>query len=179
MDQDDTRHEDGPRSRPHCARWGPSSPPKMGQRPQFTAHIDSAQMAGRIKMSLGKEVGLCPGDIVLDGDPVPPPLNGHRGGRAGSPSKTKSHGPRPTAISSGILVHPAVWPQRTLAENWEAEPPIFGPCLLWTNGWMDQDATWFGGKPLLRRRCVRRDCSSPLKKGVHRPVFGPCVLKDK
>jgi len=19
---------------------------------------------------------------------------------------------------------------------------IFGPCLLWRNGWMDQDATW-------------------------------------
>ena len=23
-----------------------------------------------------------------------------------------------------------------------AQPPIFGPCLLWPNGWMDQDATW-------------------------------------
>jgi len=22
-----------------------------------------------------------------------------------------------------------------------AEPPIFGPCLLWPNGWMDEDAT--------------------------------------
>jgi len=21
-------------------------------------------------------------------------------------------------------------------------PPIFDPCLLWPNGWMDQDATW-------------------------------------
>ena len=21
-------------------------------------------------------------------------------------------------------------------------PPIFGPYLLWPNGWMDQDATW-------------------------------------
>ena len=21
-------------------------------------------------------------------------------------------------------------------------PPIFGPCPLWPNGWMDQDATW-------------------------------------
>ena len=21
--------------------------------------------------------------------------------------------------------------------------PIFGPCLLWPNGWMDQDATWY------------------------------------
>jgi len=32
---------------------------------------------------------------------------------------------------------------------------IFGPCLLWPNGWMDQDATWYGGKPRPRRRRVR------------------------
>jgi len=22
-------------------------------------------------------------------------------------------------------------------------PPIFVPCLLWPNGWMNQDATWY------------------------------------
>ena len=25
-----------------------------------------------------------------------------------------------------------------------APPPIFGPCLLWPNGWMDEDPTWYG-----------------------------------
>ena len=25
-----------------------------------------------------------------------------------------------------------------------AEPPIFGQYLLWPNGWIDQDATWYG-----------------------------------
>jgi len=30
-------------------------------------------------------------------------------------------------------------------------PPIFGPYLLWTNGWMDQDATWYGGRLRPRR----------------------------
>jgi len=29
-------------------------------------------MAGWIKMALGMEVGLSPGDLVLDGDPAPP-----------------------------------------------------------------------------------------------------------
>jgi len=24
-----------------------------------------------------------------------------------------------------------------------AQPPIFGPCVLWPNGWKDQDATWY------------------------------------
>jgi len=23
-----------------------------------------------------------------------------------------------------------------------AHPPVFGPYLLWPNGWMDQDAKW-------------------------------------
>ena len=36
-----------------------------------------------------------------------------------------------------------------------AEPLIFGPFLLWPNGWMDQDATWYGGRPQRRRHCVR------------------------
>jgi len=39
----------------------------------------------------------------------------------------------------------------------------FGPCLLWRNGWMDQDATWYGGKPRPMRPCVRRGPSSPRK----------------
>ena len=26
-----------------------------------------------------------------------------------------------------------------------AVPQSFGPCLLWPNGWMDQDVTWYGG----------------------------------
>jgi len=31
--------------------------------------------------------------------------------------------------------------------------PIFGPCLLWSNGWIYQDATGYGGKRWPRRRC--------------------------
>jgi len=26
-------------------------------------------------------------------------------------------------------------------------PPIFSPYLLWPNGWMNQDASWYGGRP--------------------------------
>jgi len=50
-----------------------------------------------IKVTLGKEIGLGQGHIMLDG------------------TKVTQKG---------------------------AHPPIFGPCLLWTNGWMDQDVTW-------------------------------------
>jgi len=34
-------------------------------------------------------------------------------------------------------------------------PPIFGPYLLRPNGCMDQDVTWYGGRPRPRRLCVR------------------------
>ena len=48
-------------------------------------------------------VSLGPGDIMLDGDPAPPPPKGYR------------------------------------------QAPLFGPSLLWPNGWMDQDAIWYEG----------------------------------
>jgi len=41
---------------------------------------------------------------------------------------------------------------------------IFGPCLLWPNGWMDEDATWYGSKPRPRPHSVRRGPSSPAKR---------------
>jgi len=59
----------------------PAHHPQKGggaQAPQFSAHIYCCQMAAWIKMPLGTEVGLSLGDIVLDGDPAPPPLKGHR-----------------------------------------------------------------------------------------------------
>ena len=51
-------------------------------------------------MPLSMEVGLIPGDFVLDGDPTPT----QKGGGA---------------------------------------PQIFGPCLLWPNGWMDHLARMY------------------------------------
>jgi len=58
-----------------CLRWGPSSPQKggTGTAPQFLAHTYCGQTAGWIKMPFGTEVGLSPGDIMLNGNPAPPP----------------------------------------------------------------------------------------------------------
>jgi len=35
-------------------------------------------------------------------------------------------------------------------------PSIFGRCLLWPSGSMDQDTTWYGGRPRPRRLCSMR-----------------------
>jgi len=48
------------------------------------------------------------------------PFSG-RGG-TGFPSNTKSPGPRPTSIPSGILTHPVIWPQQIWAKNWRLCP---------------------------------------------------------
>jgi len=63
---------------------------------------------------------------------VPPYFGG-----AGYPSNTKSPGARPISIPSGILIHSAVWPQRTWAENWGAVPLLGGgagsaPSTMWS-----------------------------------------------
>jgi len=39
--------------------------------PHFSAHVYYGQTAGWIRIPLGKEVGLGPRDVVLDGDPSP------------------------------------------------------------------------------------------------------------
>jgi len=72
MDEDETRHRGRPRPRLQCVRWRPSSPSPTGHSPQSSAHVSCGQTAGWIKMPLGTEVGLGPGDIVLDGDPSHP-----------------------------------------------------------------------------------------------------------
>jgi len=51
--------------------------------------------------------------------------------------------------------------------------PVRSVCnvgVLWPNGWMDQDATWYGGKPR-----PRWGPSSPYGKGHSLPLFGPCL----
>jgi len=67
-------------------------------------------------------------------------------------------------------VHPASPPQK-------GRSPISGLYLLWPNGWMDQDATCYGGRPRPRRLCVRWGHRSPLQKGGRAlPKFRPMFI---
>jgi len=129
MDQESTWYGGRPWPRPHCVRWGPSSRQNgaYNPRPQFSAHVCCGQAAGWIKIPFGTEVGLSPGDIVLDGEPDP---------------------------------------------RKRAQPPIFGLCLLWPNGWMDQDATSYGGIGLCPGHSVKCGPSSPRKGAQQSPSFG-------
>ena len=59
--------------------YGDTAPlPKTGRRaPKFSAYLYCGQTAGCIKIPLGMEVDLSPGDFVLDGaQPRAPPQKG-------------------------------------------------------------------------------------------------------
>ena len=233
--------------RPHCARWGPSSPPpkreqsaqfsahfycgqtagcikmplgmevglspgdfvldgnpapsqKRGGTPQFSAHVYCGQTAGWIKMPLGTQVGLSPDDIVLDGDPAPPKKGhspqfsahaycGHMyqdttwyGGRpwprrhcvrwGPALPPLKGHSPQfsanircgqtaewtkmPLGMEVGLGPGNFVFDGDQLPRKRHSHHPIFGLCLLWPNGWMDEDATWYGSRPHPMPHCARR-----------------------
>ena len=68
-------------------------------------------------MPLDMEVGLSPGDIVLDGDPAAPPGNEH-----------------------------STPPLSRFADACKRAYVNFGSRLLWRNGCVDQDAIWYGGR---------------------------------
>ena len=120
--------------------------PKGGGAPQFLACVYCGQTGGWIKMPLGRQVGLSQSDIVLAGDPASPSPKrkqnppifgrvycGQTAGRIKMPLGVE------VGLGSGHILldgDPALRPPKVHS------PPIFGPYLLWTNGWMDQDATW-------------------------------------
>jgi len=80
MDQDGTWHGGRPQPRRLCVRWGPAPRPFPNKGaehpPQFSAHLYCGKTARCIKMPPGMEVGLSPGDFLLDGDPAPSPKRG-------------------------------------------------------------------------------------------------------
>ena len=76
IDQDSTWYGGRPRPGVTVLDGDPAPPPqKEGDAPsKFSAHVYCGQTAGWIKMVLGMEVGLSPGDlVVLDRDPAPSP----------------------------------------------------------------------------------------------------------
>ena len=84
-DQDETWHAGRPRPGHIVLDEDPAPLPQRGTAPPISAHICCSQMAAWIKMPLGMELGLGPGDFVLVGDPAPSP-NGD-----GEPPKFSAH----------------------------------------------------------------------------------------
>ena len=108
--------------------WSTASPP------QFWARVCCGKTAVWIKMRLGSDVNLDPGDILLDEDPDPP----------------KGHSPHPKFLAHVCCGQMAGWIKMLLgmevdlspghialdgdpaqpSEGAQQPPPLFGRCLL-------------------------------------------------
>jgi len=123
-----------------------------------------------------------PGHIVLDGDPAPihqrrkAPnfrpisvvakwLDGSRRHLVGGSHQSKRHCAR--------------WGPSSPPQKGDRATPIYGPCPLWPNGWMDRDGTWHVGRPQPRPHCARWGPNSPPQKRGHSPQFRPMSIVAK
>ena len=118
-------------------------------------------------MSLGMELSLGPGDFVLDGDPAPPPQKGAEHPKFSAHvycGQTAGWIKMVLGVEVGLSQGDTVLDgdQALSPEKGQHPLPIFGPFLLWPNGWIDQDSTWHGDRPLPRRLCVGWGPSRPL-----------------
>ena len=184
MDEAGTWQGRRPQPRRLCIRWGPSPFPQKGAEPhpQFSAHFYCGQTAACIKMPLRMELGLGPGDFVLDGDPAPP---------RGTAPIFGPHLLRPNGCMEQDVTWYGARPRpRRLCVRWEPSPlppkgggapsPIFGPFLLWPNSCMHQNATWYGARPRPMRLCVRWGSRCPFaKRGADPQNFQPMFIVTK
>jgi len=154
---------------------------KGNAQPPIFCHICCGQMARWNKMALGMEVGLGPSHILLYiGTQLPLPKQGDRGPNFGPFLLWPDGCMHQDATCYGVGLGPGhivldgdpTRPKRWWSSEGGAEPSIFGRCLLWPNGSMDLDVTWYRGRPRPKRHCVRWGPSSPAKR-AHPPIFGP------
>ena len=117
--------------------------------------IYCGQTVGRIKMKLGMQVGLGPGH------PVPHPPKGADCGATQFLAhiccgQMAAWIKMPLGMELGlgqgdfVLDGDSAPPLQKGAEP-PSPPKNCGPCLLWPNGWMDEDGTWHGDRPQPKR----------------------------
>jgi len=142
MDQAGTWYGDRTQPRQHCV------PVKKRGHSKYPTSwtIYCVQTAGWIKMPLGTDVGLGRGHMVLDGDPAPKLQKGTQQHPHFSVRVYCDHTPGWIKMPLDKVV--GFGPDHIVLDEDPAPPNKGGTaCLLWPNGWMDQDATWCGGRP--------------------------------
>jgi len=178
MDQDETWHGGSHQLRPYCVKWKPSSP------------SGTASIFGPCRLW---PKGWMDQDATLYGSRFRPRRHCVTWDPNPSPSKKGAEQPHFSAHvlrPSGWMHQGATWCEdrprpRPHCVRWRPnsptgaqQPPIFWPILMWLNGWVDQDATWYevGLGP---GYIVLDDepAPPPQKRGTQQPPpFGRCLL---
>ena len=169
-DQDETWRAGRPRPWPHCVRWGPSSPPSSTQPPIF----------GRCLLWPN---GWTDQDATrYEGRPRPRRLSVRWGRSSPSPKRKRSlrfsahvycgqtAGWIKMALGMGVGLGSGT-PGHILLDGDPAPQFLAHYILLWRNGCIYQDTTWYGGRPQPepRQHCVRWGFSSQSHKGAQPP----------
>jgi len=180
MDYDAIWYGGRPRPKQLCVRRKTSSPPKKEAEPppQFSANVHCGQTVG------------CQDTTWCGGRPQP-----RRHCLRWGHSSTFAKGEQPPFSANDRCGQTAGWTKMPLGmasaqatlclmetqlphrKKWNITHPIFGQCLLWPNGWMDEYATLYGSRPRPRPHYVRRGPSSPAKGAQQpRPSFRPMSI---
>jgi len=133
--------------------------PKKGTGPQFSAHVYCGQTALCIRIPLGTEVGLSLGDIVLDGTQLPSP-KGHSPQLSANVRCGQTAGWTKMPVGMEVGLGPG-----DFVFDGDPSPQIKAQIrtqfLAHVYCGQTADATWYGGKPRHRRRCVRWVAAPP------------------
>jgi len=92
---------------------------------------------------LGMQIGLGPGHIVSDLDPTPPAPKGHSLQFSAHICCGQMAGWTKTPLGRDVGLGPSdivLGRDSALLPKKGKRTTIFGPCLLWPNGWMNHDA---------------------------------------
>jgi len=132
MDQDETWRGDRPRPAATLCYMETHFPPQKGHSLPICGPCPLWPNSWWLKTPLGMEIGLDSADIVL-------PKEGHFSAHA-------YYGQTARWIKVPLGMKVGLGPGHIVLDGDPASPkgtapPIFGSCLLWPNGWMDQDAT--------------------------------------
>jgi len=120
--------------------------------------------------------------LDLDGDPASPPVKGHCSPQFSSNvccGQTTGWTKMALGMEVGLGPGDFVFDRDPATPRTEGTPTtsqFLAICLLWPNGWMDEDATWYGSRPRPRPHCIRRSPSSAGKGHSSPHLFGPCLL---
>jgi len=134
-------------------------------------------------MALGMEAGLGSVHIVIDGDTAPLPKTGGRT----PPPQFSAHlycgqtdgcikMPLGTEVGIGLRKRHCVRCGPRYPQKKGTPPTQFWPmCIVWPNGWMDEDAAWYGSRSRPRPHCTRRGPSS-RERGTAALSFRPMSI---
>jgi len=120
-----------------------------------------------IKMKLGMEIGLGPIHIVLDGAQLPLPKGAHPQFSAHvCCGQTAGWNKMPLGTEVGLGPGDIVLDGDQSPQKRGGQQPPFVANVLWPNGYVHKDATWYGGRPRPRPHCIRcKPSFHPSQKG--------------